>query len=102
MITPEITVSVIPGSDDRQRLVVVLCYSEAEGSRIELRQQSWGDGLGWFTQSSVTVEPHQLSQLRGSLGRGACGRTGASHVRQVSGNTSADRSLPRVVRAESA
>lgn len=45
------------------------------GATIELRQQSWGPGIGWFTQSTVCLTPGQLAQLRLVLGRHPCNRS---------------------------
>ena len=63
----EIVLNVISGSCSNERLVVVHRQSAGE-SRLELRQQTWGEGIGWFTQNSVPLETHQLSQLRATLG----------------------------------
>ncbi|MCR9115355.1 MAG: hypothetical protein NXI22_00220 [bacterium] len=62
----ETTLAVIPAEDPRQRLELVLCV----GGALELRQQSYGEGVGWFTQSTIPVEPTQLNSLRAALGQG--------------------------------
>lgn len=49
-------------------MVVVMVNVPGAGSHLELRQQSWGEGIGWFTQSSVQLEPGQVADLRGVLG----------------------------------
>ena len=54
----------LPGEGPTERLAVVCCG----GQRYELRQQSWGNGLGWFTQSSVTIDANQAKSLRNVLG----------------------------------
>ena len=64
----EALLAVIPGSCDNEQLLVVHRHSADGRSRIELRQQTWGEGVGWFTQSSVPIEPEQLAALRGALG----------------------------------
>lgn len=64
----EIVLSTLPGTSDRERMQVVLIQSPATGSAVELRQQTFGDGVGWFTQSSVSMEPHQVAELRSVLG----------------------------------
>ena len=66
----ETILSVIPGADDQQRLVLVLCQA-AGSSRLELRQQSWGEGVGWFTQTSLPIDHDQVPQIRGALGGSA-------------------------------
>ena len=57
----------IPASET-ERLLVVLVQSPHSGSRMELRQQSFSVGLGWFTQSTVQLEPNQVAALRNALG----------------------------------
>jgi len=69
MTTPEIILSTIDGSSDQDRLLLVLC-SKPEGSHVELRQQSFGDGIGWFTQSTIRLEANQVAELRSALGTG--------------------------------
>ncbi|MCA9268438.1 MAG: hypothetical protein KDA41_08200 [Planctomycetales bacterium] len=64
----EAVLAILPGSTPQQRLAVVHRNHPVTGSTIELRQQSWGEGIGWFTQTSVPVETHQLAGLRQSLG----------------------------------
>jgi hypothetical protein len=66
----ETVLSILPGADDNHRLVVLLRLGTSGSSWIELRQQSWGEGLGWFTQSTLPLEPHQVAALRGVLGGG--------------------------------
>src|SRR5687768_2711628 len=69
----ETVLSTLSGSSERDRLLVVLVQEPGSGSRLELRQQSFGEGVGWFTQSSVGLEPHQVAELRGALGSGSSG-----------------------------
>lgn len=37
---------------------------------IELRQQHFADGIGWFDQRSMQVDPAQLRQIQAVLGSG--------------------------------
>ncbi|WP_425617097.1 hypothetical protein NA78x_000767 [Anatilimnocola sp. NA78] len=67
MQSSETILSAIPAQSDKERLIVVL-VQKSEGSRLELRQQSYGEGVGWFTQSTVQLEPGQVAQLKNSLG----------------------------------
>ena len=68
----EVILAEIPGSCDNERLLVVHRHGQnrhGEGyTRIELRQQTWGEGIGWFTQNTMPLEPQQVGQLRGALG----------------------------------
>ena len=63
----EVNLATIDGQVVNERLQVVLCTGDAS-SRVELRQQSWGDGIGWFTQSSISLQSDQVGQLKSVLG----------------------------------
>ena len=60
----DVVLATIPGGGDQDRLQVVLSHDLDGRSTISLRQQSWGDGVGWFTQASLDLTPGQLRQLR--------------------------------------
>lgn len=68
----EAVLTTIPGGHDREQLVVVL-RSGPQGSQLVLKQQTWGQGVGWYDQSSVEIEPQQVQALRMALGRNASG-----------------------------
>ena len=57
----------LPSPRDDQRLAVFRCESH-DGQHYELRQQSWGNGLGWFTQNCVAVDSEQAAALRNLFG----------------------------------
>jgi len=99
MQTTETILSAIPALSDKERLIVVLVQS-AEGSRLELRQQSFGEGVGWFTQSKVQMEPGQVAQLKNSLGQ-TSGR-GMSRLPKSFSQLQAPAWQPRLVQADSA
>lgn len=101
---PETTLATLPSDRDNERLLVVLCQESDQGSYLELRQQSWGEGVGWFTQSSVRVEPEQVAQLRGALGSGKAKSSAAtvSWKGALRNNPAQRESFPRVLRADSA
>jgi hypothetical protein len=69
MISPptEVMLAEIPGTNENERLAVVHRH-DGSGSRIELRQQTWGEGIGWFTQTTLPLAPQQLAELRAALG----------------------------------
>jgi len=73
----EVTLSTIQGSDENHRLAVVLVTgvpgTALPASRVELRQQTWGEGVGWFTQTSIALEPEQVAGLKATLGSTSCG-----------------------------
>lgn len=92
-IASESILSTLPSTRDDQRAIVVLRQSES-GSQIELRQQSWGAGVGWFTQSTVRLDPEQVAGLRAALGTTAANR--------VPNYLTSRPSSPHIVRFESA
>src|SRR5690606_1498212 len=69
----ETVLAELPGESDHERLLVVHRVTAAsvgpQASQIELRQQTWAEKIGWFTQSSVQLTPNQLGALRLTLGR---------------------------------
>ena len=99
----ETVLSTLPASSETERLLVVLVQTPAEGSRMELRQQSYAKSLGWFTQSSIQLEPSQVAGLKNSLGTAA----GSSHPRPARLPREFNRVAPpawqpRLVHADSA
>lgn len=64
-----LVIATIDGSSPGHRLQLVMVARD-EGTQLELRQQSWAESVGWYTQSSVAVEPEQVAELRNSLGLG--------------------------------
>lgn len=96
----ETVLSTLPAASESERLQLVLIQSPEAGSRVELRQQSFSKGIGWFTQSTVVMEPGQVAALRNALGLTG-GRTAKRLPREFSTVTPAAWQ-PRVVHADSA
>src|SRR5947207_9766983 len=96
----ETVLTAIPASDT-ERLLLVLVQSPEHGSRMELRQQSFSAGIGWFTQSSVQLEPNQVAALRNALGSTANARTSRRLPREFA-KIAPLNWQPRVVHADSA
>ena len=64
----ECQLAALPGSHDCERLTVVLLQGEDGDSRVSLRQQTWAEGIGWYDQKRIDLDPEQLRQLRPVLG----------------------------------
>jgi len=64
----ECVLATLPGANDTQQVVVVLRQLADGSSKVSLRQQTWGDGIGWYDQHSLDLEPEQFRQLRHGLG----------------------------------
>jgi hypothetical protein len=102
----ETVLTTIPAGIETERLLVVLVQSADHASRMELRQQSFSKGLGWFTQSTVQLEPGQVASLRNALGTtGATGNASARRAPRLPREFSRLAPAawqPRVVQADSA
>jgi hypothetical protein len=97
----ETVLSTIPAATETERLLVVLVQTADHASRMELRQQSFSKGIGWFTQSTVHLEPGQVAALRNSLGTTSGHRPSRPLPREFSTIAPAAWQ-PKVVHADSA
>ncbi|HEY2414806.1 MAG TPA: hypothetical protein VGI40_21355 [Pirellulaceae bacterium] len=97
----ETVLTAIPASDV-ERLLVVLVQSKDHGCRMELRQQSFSTGIGWFTQSTVQLEPGQVAALRNALGSAGSNSTNKSRLPREFSKMTPPAWQPRVVTAETA
>jgi hypothetical protein len=97
----ETVLTTIPSSET-ERLLVVLISSADHGSRMELRQQSFSKGIGWFTQSSVQLEPSQVAALRNALGTTSGGHRSSPRLPREYSTIAPASWQPRVVHADSA
>jgi hypothetical protein len=68
MQNSECLLATLPGSNPADRLLVVLVHTRAGESQVVLRQQSWAEGIGWYDQKSLALDPQQLRRLKGVLG----------------------------------
>src|SRR5262245_25005943 len=100
MPTTETVLTAIPASD-AERLLVVLVQTKEHGSRMELRQQSFSTGIGWFTQSTVHLDPAQVASLRNALGT-AGGQRSTNRLPSEFAKMTPPSWQPRVVAAETA
>ncbi len=61
----------LPGSGPHQRLQVALVQRRDGRLVIDLRDQHHAEGIGWFDQRTLTLEPRQWKQLQAVLGSSA-------------------------------
>jgi hypothetical protein len=73
--------AVLPGSRPNQRLQVALAQPEGSGLTIELYEQHYADGIGWFDQRRLSLEPTQFKQLQAVLGMKSAAWTEPSEPR---------------------
>jgi hypothetical protein len=58
----------LPGSAPYQRLQVGLEQRGDGGLAIDLREQHFAEGIGWFDQRTMSLDPRQFQQLQAVLG----------------------------------
>ena len=64
----ESILNVFPSTDDLNRLVVAVQQEDGDpSSRLVLRQETFAEGVGWFVQSCVAIEPEQVAGLKMAL-----------------------------------
>jgi hypothetical protein len=60
--------TVLPGPGPHERLQVALVPARDGRLMIELCNQHYADGIGWFDQRTLTLEPAQFTRLQSALG----------------------------------
>ena len=98
----ETTLTSLPAAVENERILVVLVQNPGEGSHVEMRQQSFGEGIGWFTQSTIRMEPGQVAALKSALGRTSTGPTSSPRLPREFSKVAPAAWQPRVVHADSA
>ena len=58
----------IAGSAPHQRLEVALTQGGDGRLAIDLRDQHYAEGIGWFDQRTLALDPRQFRQLKAVLG----------------------------------
>ena len=58
----------LPGSAPYQRLQVGLEQRGDGHLAIDLREQYFAEGIGWFDQRTLSLDPRQFQQLQAVLG----------------------------------
>jgi hypothetical protein len=61
----------IAGSEPHQRLQVALTQGGDGRLAIDLRDQHYAEGIGWFDQRTLALDPRQFRQLKAVLGMNA-------------------------------
>jgi hypothetical protein len=103
MRTPaEVILSLLPAASDQERVALIMVTSFDGSSHIEMRQQSFSEGIGWFTQATVRLEPQQVADLRNALGAVVRPDSPAATARRSFSRVSSAGWNPRVVQADSA
>ncbi len=58
----------IAGSSPHQRLEVAITQGGDGRLAIDLRDQHYAEGIGWFDQRTLALDPRQFRQLKAVLG----------------------------------
>jgi hypothetical protein len=58
----------LAGSRPGQRLQVALAQRPDGRLVIDLREQHYAEGIGWFDQKALDLDPRQFQQLQAALG----------------------------------
>jgi hypothetical protein len=58
----------LAGSAPHQRVQVALVQGDEGRLSLELREQHHAEGIGWFDQRALELDPRQLRQLQALLG----------------------------------
>lgn len=64
------TLAILPGSRPERRVAVMLGQEPGGELTFELREQHYAEGIGWFDQRTMVLEPAQVRGLRQALGFG--------------------------------
>lgn len=100
-VVRESILSILPGAHERERVLVMLLTGGGQEGRISLRQQSYGEGVGWFTQNTLDMDTTQAAYLRNALGGASA--TVKPRPRPIADLQAGDgASYPRILRMESA
>jgi hypothetical protein len=60
--------TVLPGPGPHERLAVALVPARDGRLMIDLCQQHYAEGIGWFDQRTLSLEPAQFKRLQAALG----------------------------------
>jgi len=59
----EKVLTTIAGAGLTSRLEVAMCMEAQDGRTLELRRLSWGDGVGWYCQHTLRLDPREAESL---------------------------------------
>ena len=68
-MTSRTALGTLEGAGPSERMLVALKQAGDGSVAIELLQQHYGEGIGWFNQRSMTLDPRQWQQLQTLLGK---------------------------------
>jgi len=61
----------LDGENAMEKIELVLRETEEGSTALEVRSQRWGQGVGWYTQKTIVLDPIQVRRLGSLLRRAA-------------------------------
>ena len=61
----------LDGENAKEKIELVLRHMEEGSTALEVRSLSWGQGIGWYTQKTIVLDPGQVRRLASLLRRTA-------------------------------
>ncbi len=59
------------GEHTKEKIDLVLRHTEEGSMALEVRSLRWGQGIGWYTQKTIVLNPGQVRRLASLLRRAA-------------------------------
>ena len=73
----------LDGENAKEKLELVLRRTEENSTALEVRSLRWGQGIGWYIQKTIVLDPGQVRRLASLLRRTALAgqtRTGGRKI----------------------
>jgi len=73
----------LDGENAKEKIELVLRHTEEGSTALEVRSLRWGQGIGWYTQKTIVLDPSQKRRLASLLRRAALrgqSRTGGGKI----------------------
>jgi len=61
----------LDGESTKEKIELVLRHTGERGPALEVRSLRWGQGVGWYTQKTIVLDPGQVMRLASLLRRAA-------------------------------
>jgi len=73
----------LDGENAKEKIELVLRHTEEDSTALEVLSLRWGQGIGWYTQKTIALDPSQVRRLASLLRRAALrgqSRTGGGKI----------------------
>ncbi len=65
----ESIIGILEGKDTSEKVEVLLARDEESSDQLQFRLLSWGEGIGWYPQKTITLDCQEIGALRTILNR---------------------------------